>query len=184
MADQTCSFCAFNNPAGFNFCGHCGNSLNSTTSQQPTISALKNATDHSPSLATFAQANTSPPRVDRRQLTVLFCDMVGSTALSQQFDPEDLRKIIRSYQKACQPVIESHGGYISRYIGDGILAFFGYPRASEHDAEQAVNAGLGLVQSVSQINCTALQGKTPSLLVRVGIATGIVVAGDLIGEGA
>lgn len=184
MADQTCSDCAFQNPAGFKFCGQCGHSLNSAVDNPNRDGALQSATPSSPSPASVVPAGTAIPRVERRQLTVLFCDMVGSTALSQQFDPEDLRKIIRSYQNACQPVIERHGGYISRFVGDGILAFFGYPRASEHDAEQAVNAGLGLVHSVSDIDCSALQGKSPPMFVRVGIATGLVVAGDLIGEGA
>lgn len=185
MAVLTCSDCAFQNPAGFNFCGQCGNVLISTVGHADIEGrASRNAVTASPPLASQVSGRSATPRLDRRQLTVLFCDLVGSTALSQQFDPEDLRKIIRSYQNACQPVIESHGGYISRFLGDGILAYFGYPRASEHDAEQAVNAGLGVVKAVSAINWSALHGTSLPLHVRVGIATGVVVAGDLIGEGA
>ena len=185
MADQICSYCAFINPAGFNFCGQCGSPFASTASHPVSDDGeLSNAAISSTPIASPAAGDSATSRVERRQLTVLFCDLVGSTALSQQFDPEDFRKIIRSYQNACQPAIESHGGYISRFLGDGILAYFGYPRASEHDAEQAVNAGLGIVHSVKAINWSPLHSNSHPLSVRVGIATGVVVAGEWIGEGA
>ena len=115
---------------------------------------------------------------ERRQLTVLFCDLVGSTELSQTHDPEELRELNRAYQDAAKTAVEKFDGYVARYMGDGILAYFGYPRAHEDDAEQAVRSGLELITSLSQLD-------TPTqLAARVGIATGPVVVGDLIGEGA
>lgn len=115
---------------------------------------------------------------ERRQLTVMFADLVGSTELSQEFDPEDLRDGNRAYQDAAKATIERFGGYVARYMGDGVLAYFGYPQAHEDDAERATRAGLQLADSVPQL-------ETPmKLAVRVGIATGPVVVGDLIGEGA
>jgi len=125
---------------------------------------------------------SDPPFVggeaERRQLTVMFCDLVGSTELSQLYDPEDLRELNRAYQDAAKAAIEKHDGYVARYMGDGVLAYFGYPQAHEDDAEQAVRAGLELITSLPGLN-------TPvKLAARVGIATGRVVVGDLIGDGA
>jgi class 3 adenylate cyclase len=117
---------------------------------------------------------------ERRQLTVMFCDLVGSTALSARLDPEDLRAVIRSYHRCVAAVIERGGGFVAKYMGDGVLAYFGYPRADEHDAERAVRAGLALVEAVTSLDTAA----GVLLQVRVGIATGLVVVGDLIGEGA
>jgi len=127
------------------------------------------------------QAETDPNiGAERRQLTVMFCDLVGSTALSTRLDPEDLRDLIRRYQDLCGQVIARYGGYVARYLGDGILVYFGYPRAHEDDAERAVQAGLGLAQSVGDIK---VEHGEP-LRVRVGIATGLAVVGDLIGSEA
>ena len=127
---------------------------------------------------------TSPskPRdyAERRQLTVMFCDLVGSTALSARLDPEDLRGIIGTYHRCCTEWIERNGGFVAKYMGDGVLAYFGYPKAHEHDAESAVRAGLNIVEAVPKL---ATQTGSP-LQVRVGIATGLVVVGDLIGTGA
>ena len=117
---------------------------------------------------------------ERRQLTVMFCDLVGSTALSARLDPEDLRAVIGAYHRCVAAVIERSGGFVAKYMGDGVLAYFGYPRADEHDAERAVRAGLALVEAVAGLDTAAGQ----PLQVRVGIATGLVVVGDLIGEGA
>ena len=119
---------------------------------------------------------------ERRQLTVMFCDLVGSTELSQKLDPEDLREVNRSYQDACKGAIERYEGYVARYMGDGVLAYFGYPQAHEDDAERAIHAGLSVVNSVS--NLTVSAAADIEIAVRVGIATGPVVVGDLIGEGA
>jgi class 3 adenylate cyclase/predicted ATPase len=116
---------------------------------------------------------------ERRQLTVMFCDLVGSTALSARLDPEDLRAVIGAYHRCAAAVIERAGGFVAKYMGDGVLAYFGYPRADEHDAERAVRAGLELVEAVAGIDTAA----KATLQARVGIATGLVVVGDLIGEG-
>ena len=117
---------------------------------------------------------------ERRQLTVLFCDLVGSTALSARLDPEDMREVIRTFQDTCAGVIARFEGFVARFMGDGVLAYFGYPRGFEDAAERAVKAGLALRDAIT---------RQPSplgdpLAARVGIATGVVVVGDLIGEGA
>ena len=117
---------------------------------------------------------------ERRQVSVMFCDLVGSTALSARLDPEDLRKIIGAYHRRCAEVITKSGGFIAKYMGDGVLAYFGYPQAHEDDAERAVRAGLALVDAVAKLDV----GAETHLRVRVGIATGVVVVGDLLGEGA
>jgi class 3 adenylate cyclase len=113
---------------------------------------------------------------ERRQLTVMFCDLVGSTALSTRLDPEDLREIISAYHRHCAEVIVKHGGFVARYMGDGVLAYFGYPQAHEDDAERAVRAGLALVGAGTKLDA----GSGRALQKRVGIATGLVVVGDLI----
>jgi class 3 adenylate cyclase len=109
----------------------------------------------------------------------MFCDLVGSTALSARLDPEDLRGIIGAYHRRCAEVITKSGGFVARYMGDGVLAYFGYPQAHEHDAERAVRAGLRLVEAAAKLD----DGAGTALRVRVGIATGLVVVGDLLGEG-
>jgi class 3 adenylate cyclase len=110
----------------------------------------------------------------------MFCDLVGSTALSARLDPEDLRGIITAYHRCCTELVERNGGFVAKYMGDGVLAYFGYPHAPEHDAERAVRAGLALVEAVPKLTTAAVM----PLQVRVGIATGLVVVGDLIGAGA
>ena len=115
---------------------------------------------------------------ERRQVTVMFCDLVGSTALSARMDPEDLREVISAYQKCVAETVGRFGGFVAKYMGDGVLVYFGYPQAHEDDAERAVRAGLELVAAVSDLKTHA------ALQTRVGIATGLVVVGDLIGSGA
>jgi class 3 adenylate cyclase/tetratricopeptide (TPR) repeat protein len=117
---------------------------------------------------------------ERRQITVLFSDLVDSTTLSGRMDPEDMRNIIGLYHRCCTRIIEHNGGFVAKYMGDGVLAYFGYPQAHEHDAEHAVRAGLALVGAVSELETPATGIR---LQVRVGIATGVVVVGDLIGSG-
>jgi class 3 adenylate cyclase len=121
----------------------------------------------------------SAEAAERRQLTLMFCDLVGSTALSATLDPEDLRAIIGAYHRCCAETIERLGGFVAKYMGDGVLVYFGYPQAHEHDAERAVEAGLALVEAVPKL---VTQAGAP-LQVRVGIATGMVVVGDLVGSG-
>jgi class 3 adenylate cyclase/predicted ATPase len=115
---------------------------------------------------------------ERRQVTVMFSDLVGSTALSARMDPEDLREVISAYQKCVAATVQRYGGFIAKYMGDGVLVYFGYPQAHEDDAERAVRAGLELVAAVGALKTHA------TLQTRVGIATGLVVVGDLIGSGA
>ena len=116
---------------------------------------------------------------ERRQLTVMFVDLVGSTALSARLDPEDMQGVIRAYQNAVAGEIARVEGHVAKFMGDGVLAYFGWPRAHEDEAERAARAGLAIVDAVSRLT----GGGTP-LACRVGIATGLVVVGDLIGEGA
>ncbi len=121
----------------------------------------------------------APPDAERRQLTVMFCDLVGSTSLSTRFDPEDLRELIGAYHRAVAEVVAGFDGFVAKYMGDGVLVYFGYPRAHEEDAERAVRAGLRAIDAVGCLDV----GDT-KLEVRVGIATGSVVVGDLIGQGS
>ena len=131
--------------------------------------------------ATFAaEATTSGPAseaAERRHVTVMFIDLVGSTALSARMDPEDLREVMATYQTCVAETVRRFDGFVARYLGDGVLAYFGYPQAHEDDAEQAVRAGLDLVAAVA-----ALKSRV-SLQTRVGIATGLAVVGDLTGSG-
>jgi class 3 adenylate cyclase/predicted ATPase len=119
----------------------------------------------------------SPNAAERRQVTVMFSDLVGSTALSARMDPEDLREVISTYQKCVAETVQRFGGFLAKYMGDGVLVYFGYPQAHEDDAERAVRAGLELIAAVSALKAPV------SLQTRVGIATGLVVVGDLIGSG-
>jgi class 3 adenylate cyclase len=111
---------------------------------------------------------------------VLFCDLVGSTALAARLDPEDLREVMGAYQAACAQVIGRFEGHVAKYLGDGVLAYFGWPVAHEDDAERAVRAGLQLVETIARLQAHA----DVRLQARIGIATGPAVVGDLIGEGA
>jgi class 3 adenylate cyclase/tetratricopeptide (TPR) repeat protein len=117
---------------------------------------------------------------ERRHLTIMFCDLVGSTALSARLDPEDMWEVIRAYRAACDRVIAAYGGIIARFVGDGILASFGYPRAHEDDAERAVRAGLDIIAAIGSLETRAEERAE----VRIAIASGLVVVGDLISGGA
>jgi class 3 adenylate cyclase len=117
---------------------------------------------------------------ERRQLTVMFCDLVGSTAMSARLDPEDMREVIRAYQDACSGAVARYDGIVAKFMGDGVVAYFGFPRAHEEDAERAVRAGLDISAVVGKLETAA----TDRLKVRIGIATGIVVVGDLVGHGS
>jgi predicted ATPase/class 3 adenylate cyclase len=135
--------------------------------------------------ATLAPAETAtepvrPEEAERRHLTVLFCDLVGSTALSARLDPEDMRTLIGAYHSRITEVISPYQGIIARYMGDVVLVYFGYPQAHEDDAEQAVRAGLALVDAVAKLSTDT----DAALSARIGIATGVTVVGDLTGEGA
>ena len=125
-----------------------------------------------------AAASDTHSRAERRQLTIMFCDLVGSTALAARLDPEDLREVLGAYHRAVSDAVAAAGGFVAKYMGDGVLVYFGYPQAHEHDAEQAVRAGLVLVDRIGR-----LESRAGALAGRVGIATGLVVVGDLLGTG-
>jgi class 3 adenylate cyclase len=146
------------------------------------LRAIRERSGSAPARPQVAAAASAAPQdsAECRQLTVMFCDLVGSTALSGRLDPEDLRGIIGTYHRCCTELIERNGGFVAKYISDGVLAYFGYPQAHEHDAERAVRAGLALTEAAPKLDTSA----GISLQVRVGIATGLVVVGDLIGAGA
>src|SRR5215469_5051979 len=165
-----CPSCGKANPASAKFCLECGHKLPATGLDAAGSAATDTATPQTSQLA------ASP---ERRQLTVMFCDLVGSTALSARLDPEDMREIMSAYHHRCTEVIGKSGGFVAKYMGDGVLAYFGYPQAHEDDAERAVRCGLALVEAASRVPTSH-----GALQVRIGIATGVVVVGDLIGEGA
>jgi class 3 adenylate cyclase len=143
------------------------------------LAAIAALGTEAPAAAGTAASRDAPVPAERRQLTVMFCDLVGSTALSARLDPEDLREIIAAYHRAVAQVVAGFDGFIAKYMGDGVLIYFGYPRAHEDDAERAVRSGLGLIDAVSRLDV-----KSAQLQAHVGIATGLVVVGDLIGEGS
>jgi class 3 adenylate cyclase len=141
------------------------------------ISKLAGAAPATPEPTALAEPKPQDT-AERRQVTVMFSDLVGSTALAGRMDPEDLREIISAYQKCVAATVQRFGGFVAKYMGDGVLVYFGYPQAHEDDAERAVRAGLELIQAVGGLKSSA------PLQTRVGIATGLVVVGDLIGSGA
>ena len=132
-----------------------------------------------------AAAPTQPrlPDAERRQLTVLFCDLVDSTRLARQLDPEEWREVVRTYQHTCATAIQRFAGYIAQYLGDGLLVYFGYPQAHEDDAQRAVHTGLGILEAMATLNARLVPDKGFRLAVRVGIHTGLVVVGEIGGAG-
>ncbi len=123
------------------------------------------------------------PEAERRQLTVMFCDLVDSTKLSSQLDPEEYRDVVRAYQQVCTEVIQRYDGHIAQLLGDGLLVYFGYPHAHEDDAQRAVRTGLGILAAMGDLNTRLQQDKGIQLAVRIGIHTGLVVVGDMGGAG-
>ena len=163
----TCAACGHANAAGSKFCAECGAKLGGAAAAAP-----------SPPPALAPQPAPRPQNAaERRQLTVMFCDLVGSTALSTQLDPEDLGEVIAAYHKCTAETVAGFGGYVAKYMGDGVLVYFGYPEAHEGDAENAVRAGLALIDAITDFF------KEGRHQIRVGIATGLVVVGELVGAG-
>jgi class 3 adenylate cyclase/predicted ATPase len=158
-----------------------------TTATPPPVSSAPQpaprlaAEDLSSSPAEPSQGSPHTPDAERRQLTVLFCDLVDSTVLASQLDPEEWREVVRAYQDTCAKVIGRFEGHIAQYLGDGLLVYFGYPYAHEDDALRAVRAGLGMVEAMGQLNLRLTQARGVSLAVRLGIHTGLVVVGDVGG---
>jgi class 3 adenylate cyclase/predicted ATPase len=167
LGERDCGACGFANPVGFRFCGRCGASVMDIA---PVVPLEGRKAEGAERLARSAE---------RRQVTVLFSDIVGWTRLARDLDPEDLGALLRGYQAACTELIAGCGGYTAQYLGDGILAYFGYPKAHEDDAERAVRAGLSIVEAIPRLHLH----HELSLAVRVGIATGLVLAGNRAAEG-
>src|SRR5918912_2446825 len=138
------------------------------------LQAVRPSGDHSASTSADDAVSRGG---ERRQLTVMFCDLVGSTALSAKLDPEELRDLLHAYRTLCGDVIVRYDGFVARYVGDGILTYFGWPAAHEDDAERAVRAALEIVETVKRAS------SIETLLVRIGIATGPVVVGEAAGTG-
>jgi class 3 adenylate cyclase/ribosomal protein L40E len=176
-----CARCGAENPPQFKFCGECGSPIQAsveTTRESLAAPAPTVIPDAEQSVLT-RDASTG----ERRQLTVMFCDLVGSTPLAERRDPEELREVMRAYQGACVTVITKFGGHVAKYLGDGLLVYFGYPIAHEDDAPRAVRSGLGILEAMKARNAQLLQfGKVSAALqVRMGIHTGLVVAGEMGG---
>src|SRR6516165_2405408 len=140
-------------------------------------------------LAEYATPGKDPrtashtPEAERRQLTVMFCDLVDSTKLSSQLDPEEYRDVVRAYQRVCTDVIQRYDGHIAQLLGDGLLVYFGYPQAHEDDPQRAVRTGLGILAAMGDLNTRLQQDKGIQLGIRIGIHTGLVVVGEMGGEG-
>jgi class 3 adenylate cyclase/predicted ATPase len=184
-----CPTCHKNNPPDALFCMNCGKKLEKKCTYCGAglpdnalfcIKCGKKLIPESPSVDDTQQEIVVD--AERRQLTVMFCDLVDSTALSEKLDPEDLRDVLRTYQDACQKIIRRFGGYIAQYLGDGLLVYFGYPQSHEDDAQRAVHTGLAVVEAISRLNHSLQERWKVELSVRVGIHTGLVVTGE-VGEG-
>jgi class 3 adenylate cyclase len=154
-----------------------------TTSQpdQPEPQPVVEPTQLTPVRPPPAEPHT--PDAERRQLTVMFVDMVESTALSGALDPEDLRDVVRDYQQACAEVIRRYDGHVAQLLGDGLLVYFGYPQDREDDPQRAVRTGLEIIAAIGALNTRLEQDKGVKLAVRLGIHTGLVVVGEMGGEG-
>jgi len=146
-----CTQCGFSNPGQFQFCGNCGQKLSGARSQE----------------------------AERLQLTVMFFDLVGSTTLSGELDPEELRELILRYQQVCNQIIARYQGFVAQYLGDGILAYFGYPQGHNDDGRRAACAALDILAAMRELSDELLSQGRPRLDLRVGIHTGLVVVGEL-----
>ena len=151
---MTCSSCGFVNVPAARFCAGCGKAL--------------------------AESSRTPDAAERRQqITVLFCDLVGSTELSQALDPEDLRDLVADYQRVCLDAVSAHDGYVAQYLGDGVVVYFGFPRAHEDDARRAVRCGLDILSEMHARHVGSAGSSGGRLQVRVGVHTGLVVVGTV-----
>src|SRR5215475_2062535 len=156
----------------------------SETSSPPPPSLLSPLTQDTPSLHPASPVMPSRiPEAERRHLTVMLCDVVESTKLASQLDPEDWRDVVRAYQQVCTDVIQRYDGHIAQLLGDGLLVYFGYPQAHEDDAQRAVRAGLGMLAAVGDLNTGLQQAHGVQLAIRVGVHTGLVVVGEMGGAG-
>jgi predicted ATPase/class 3 adenylate cyclase len=180
-----CPRCQHENPDNARFCGDCGAALEARACGAcgaPVASGQKFCRFCGTPLDSLSASTRRPLPTshdgERRQITVMFCDLVGSTALSAAMDPEDLRDVIGVYHACAAEIVARYEGFVAQYLGDGVLVYFGYPQAHEDDAERAVRAGLALVEAVGRLGVASER-----LQVRIGIATGLVIVGELIGSG-
>ena len=191
-----CVHCRHRNYTSARFCAQCGHALTRTCHECDTqvqasdvhchqcgtkLTSLAEAPDNA-SASDTGESSLSDDHLELRQVTVQFCDLCGSTDLSDKLDPEDLGRVLRLYQDACTPIVQAHDGYISRYMGDGILSLFGFPTTNDDAAFQAVLAGLEIVEYF-RMHPITIDNNSWNLSVRIGVATGMVLAGDLIGSG-
>jgi len=174
---QCCPACGAENAPQATFCGQCGTALRSASVPGSLQSQKTSAGIALPGNAVAVES--APPSAERRQLTVMFCDLVESTALSGRLDPEELRRVLRDYHSMCSTMIRRYDGTIAQYLGDGLLVYFGYPRAHEDDAQRAVRAGLGIIEAIDALNTKIQEDLDVRVAVRVGVHTGIVVVGEL-----
>jgi class 3 adenylate cyclase/predicted ATPase len=180
-----CPACGTANRPGAKFCNECGASLTGQRSvprpaqevPTPTTQTAQPTQVASPSVA----SHTSD--AERRQLTVMFCDLVDSTKLSSQLDPEEYREVVRAYQRVCTEVIQRYDGHIAQLLGDGLLVYFGYPQAHEDDAHRSVRTSLGILSAMEDLNSRLQQAQGVQLAIRVGIHTGLVVVGQMGEQG-
>src|SRR6266446_4314009 len=162
-----------------------GNIEGTTATPAPSPQSIPSPpTQATPSVEAASPVVTSrTPEAERRQLTVMFCDLVDSTPLAGRLDPEDYRDMVRAYQKVCTEVIQRYEGHTAQLLGDGLLVYFGYPHAHEDDAQRAVRTGLGILAAMEDLNKGLQQDKGIQLALRLGIHTGLVVVGEMGGEG-
>jgi class 3 adenylate cyclase len=171
-----CPHCGADNATGKKFCGDCGTALVAAGDKPHTGSA---------SASPEASAAAVTPAGERRQLTILFCDLVGSTPLSQQLDAEEWRDVVGQYQQAARTAVERWGGHVAKELGDGLLVYFGWPDAREDDPERAIRAGLAILDAMEPVNARLTAGDGTRLAVRIGMHTGLVViadGGEVFGE--
>jgi class 3 adenylate cyclase len=173
---KRCGKCGAENPPQFKFCGECGSALIDAAASGVVVDTAKRdpARDGVPAVPNRREG-------ERRHLTVLFCDPVGSTEIAAQLDPEDWRETVAGYHRAAAEAITRFGGHVAKYLGDGVMAFFGYPEAHDNDAERAARAGLAIIDAISKLNEQPTHAK---LSARVGIDSGAVVVGAGAGNEA
>jgi Adenylate and Guanylate cyclase catalytic domain/Double zinc ribbon len=187
VTSMRCSSCGSENPSGKKFCSECGTALPGGCPKCGADNALAakfcgecsaplNAAVTDPLLKT-SSAQPRDSAGERRHLTVMFCDLVGSTEISARLDPEEFRELVADYHRATAEAITCFGGHVAKYLGDGVMAYFGWPEAHDNDAERAARAGLAILEGVAALNNRDATSDRPKLSVRVGIDTGNVVIG-------
>jgi class 3 adenylate cyclase/predicted ATPase len=175
-----CSSCGATVEAGSKFCDSCGRPLATPALTRESSHRVRAEATAAEGVTEITRASRSPAEGERRQLTVMFCDLVGSTALSERLDPEDWRTVVRDYQRTCAAIIQRFEGHIAQYLGDGLLVYFGYPQAHEDDARRAVQAGLDIVAALRAADSLRREpDRAKAVEARIGVHTGLVVVGEI-----